>query len=164
MKYVIDTCSLLEGSLGRNYEKEFFPIHWKNFDDKIDEELIVSTSLVYHEIKEQDDYIFKWADNKKYLFKPPLEEVQEELINLLGLFPKWAKYNNRKKYTWADPELIAYAKANSLILVTQEQYGEPKKEEKYKIPRICLDFEVECIDFLELIKRENLHIDTTKSP
>jgi len=83
------------------------------------------------------------------------------IIFLSGLMIEkpYLNHNNRKKYTWADPELIAYAKANNLILVTQEKYGEPDKEENYKIPRICLDFDVKCIDFLELIKREKLHID-----
>ena len=157
MEYVIDTCSLLEGSKGRNYEKEFFPVHWKNFDFKVDEGIIVSSSLVYQELLAQDDDIFNWAKNRKHIFIPPVDEVQDELINLYKMFPDWASHNSRKKSTWADPEIIALSKAYNLILVTQETLGNPKKEEKYKIPRICQDFEVECINFLELIKLENLH-------
>lgn len=156
-KYVIDTCSFLEGSLGRNYEKEYFPIHWMNFDLKVDDGVIVSTSLVYKELQEQDDYIFNWADQRKHIFKPPLQNVQKELRNLFGKFQRWTIHNNRKKTTWADPELIAYAKAKNVVLVTQEAFNNPSKEENYGIPRICLDFGVECINFLELIKREELH-------
>lgn len=159
MKYVIDTCSILAASEGETYEKEYFPVHWKNFDLKVDDGTIVSTSLVYMELKEQNDKFYEWAKNKKHIFNPPLEKVQEELINLQSSFEKWVEYNNKKKFTWADPELIAYSKAYDLTLVTQEkQPNIPKKEGLYKIPTICSNFGVECIDILELFKREKLHI------
>ena len=56
------------------------------------------------------------------------------------------------------PELIAFSKAHDLVLVTQEKCNINATEEKnYKIPTICYKYGVECINFLELIKRENLH-------
>lgn len=96
MKYVIDTCSILAASEGETYEKEYFPVHWKNFDLKVDDGTIVSTSLVYMELKEQNDKFYEWAKNKKHIFNPPLEKVQEELINLQSSFEKWVEYNNKK--------------------------------------------------------------------
>jgi len=158
MKYVIDTCSLLEGVVNRPYEKEFFPIHWRNLDNEIDNGLIVSTSLVYKELEEKDDGIYRWAQSHQDMFKPPLVNVQKELTNLYTMFPIWANYNLNKKPTWADPEVIAFSKANNLILVSQEKINlNSTKEKNYKIPTICCKFGVECITLLELIKREKLH-------
>jgi len=157
MKYVIDTSSLLEGAIGRRYEKEFFPIHWNNLNNKIDSGLIVSTMLVYKELEKKDDGIFNWANLKKYMFKIPSVESQIEITNLFATFPEWGE-NINKNPTWADPELIAFSKAHDLILVTQEKCNINATEEKnYKIPTICNKYGVECVNFLELIKRENLH-------
>jgi hypothetical protein len=159
MKYVVDTCSLLEGAILRNYEKEYFPVHWENFDLKVDQGIIVSTSLVYKELKYQDDEFYQWAKNRKDIFKPPCGEVQKVLTDLFNTFPKWAKHNYNQKFTWADPELIAFAKVYNLVLVTQEKQPTiPLEEERYKIPTICKNYGVGCIDILELIKREKLHI------
>lgn len=159
MKYVIDTCSILAASEGEIYEKEYFPVHWQNFDLKVDSGLIVSTSLVYRELEQQNDEFYEWAKNRKHIFKPPLDNVQDELINLQDKFKKWVQHNNKKHAYWADPELVAYSKANGLILVTQEkQPNVPFNVESYKIPTICSNLGVECIDMLELFKREKLHI------
>lgn len=158
MKYVIDTCSLLEGASGRRYEQEFFPVHWKNLNDKIDDGIIISTMLVYKELEQKDDGMYNWAKSKQDLFHIPPVEVQDEITNLFTTFREWAK-NINKKPTWADPEVIAFSKAYDLILVTQEACNiNSTKEIKYRIPTICHKYGVKCIDFLELIKRENLHI------
>ena len=101
MKYVIDTSSLLEGAIGRRYEKEFFPIHWNNLNNKIDSGLIVSTMLVYKELEKKDDGIFDWANSKKNMFKIPSFDAQIEITNLFDNFPEWGE-NINKNPTWAD--------------------------------------------------------------
>ena len=52
---------------------------------------------------------------------------------------------------FADPFIIAKAKINNAILVTQEQY----KDNATKIPNICKYFNIECFDLEGFLKNEN---------
>ncbi|KZX16114.1 DUF4411 family protein [Methanobrevibacter filiformis] len=174
MKYVVDTSTILAGSQYETYEKEFFPNHWGNFNKLIQEEIIVSTPAVQKEIYARDDKFTTWAKENKNMFIPLSQEVIERGNELSKRFPLWYKTGENKKH-WADPEIIAFAKINNIILVTQENWNsESTKEEKYKIPTICEKIGAkchikdnfhenvkvkgfQCIDLLELIKREELH-------
>ncbi len=57
-----------------------------------------------------------------------------------------------------DLTLIAYAKRNNKTVVTFEkkQVQKPKEKYKFKIPLVCKDQNVECIDFVEMIKELGL--------
>lgn len=59
-----------------------------------------------------------------------------------------------------DIKLIAYAKVNDKIVVTTEekQPNEPKKKYNYKIPLVCDEQDVQCIDFVEMLRRLNIQI------
>ena len=69
MKYVVDTSAILAGSQYDFYEKKYFQEHWKNFDNLVDEGVIVSTESVYHELIAKDDDMADWAETNKYMFK-----------------------------------------------------------------------------------------------
>ena len=92
-------------------------------------------------------------------------------------FPNWYEKGHTSKKNWADPEVISYAKIKDISLVTQEAWNANAISDiRFKIPTICskigaychirdkYDEDIKnyegfkCIDFLELIKRENLHI------
>ena len=90
-------------------------------------------------------------------------------------YSKLYEANNKKK-SIADIPLVAFAKTHNLVLVTQESYNytDNIKEENYSIPTLCelegarcivdncktdytgVDYDFECIDFVELVKRERL--------
>lgn len=175
MKYVIDTSAILAGSKYDLYEKEYFSHYWQNFDEKVKNGLIVSTERVYKEIEAKDDEITEWANNNMEMFQMPSTEVFNTVAKLHKMFPNWYKVNKRKK-NWADSQVIAFAKCNGLVLVTQEGWNwKAEADKKFKIPTICSKIGAychirdkkepnianpngfQCIDLLELIKRENLH-------
>ena len=161
IKYVIDTNSLLEGSFNRKYEKKYFPVHWKNFEKLWNEGIVVSIELVFIELtksEEKRDEIYVWAEKNKNSFVSQTEDVKKTLIDLFNEYQGWSE-NSKTNATWADGELVAFAKTHSLILVTEEKIrdnfmGDDKNS---KIPDLCKKEEIECINFLELIKKENLH-------
>jgi len=161
IKYVIDTNSLLEGSFNRKYEKKYFPVHWKNFEKLWKERTIVSIELVLIELtksEEKRDEIYSWAEENKDGFISQTEDVKITLIDLFKKYPGWSE-NSKANATWADGELVAFAKTHSLILVTEEKIRNNFMDDNKnsKIPDLCKKEEIECIDFLELIKKENLH-------
>lgn len=177
-KYVVDTSVIMRRSQYEAYDIGSFPHQWKNFDEKVEEGLLVSTPLVYNEIENNNKELIPWADEHIKMFEKIDENVIDEAKFLSKKFKEW--YNNPKnKYIpWADPQLIAFAKAHNIVLVTQEAWNnEPKtKEINYKIPTICskigaychigseqstivdINTPFQCIDFVELIKREKLYI------
>ena len=50
----------------------------------------------------------------------------------------------------ADGWLIAYAKVNGLVLATHETY-EPNVKNRVKIPNVCLEFDVDYVDTLDML-------------
>lgn len=176
MKYIIDSSAILAGAEYGFYEKEYFTTYWTNFDKKIQEGIIGSTERVYNELIAKDDNISNWAERNKKIFQIPSQDVLNVVSKLHTRFPRWYKRNKKKK-NWADSQIISFAKYHDIVVVTQEPWNwDSTKEKNYKIPTICskigaychirdkADPEIEghngfqCIDFLELIKREKLHI------
>jgi hypothetical protein len=175
MKYVVDTSAILAGSKYDQYEKEYFLHYWENFDKKVQDGIIVSTERVFKEIEVKDDIITEWANNNEKMFQTPSTPVFNIVASLHRRFPDWYQKNKKKK-NWADSQVIAFAKYHDLILVTQEGWNwKAKSNGKFKIPTICSNMGAlchigekkdsgiekhngfQCIDMLELIKRENLH-------
>lgn len=175
MKYVIDSSAILAGAEFGNYEKEYFNHYWENLDKKIQNGIIVSTERVYNEILNKDDDISIWARENRSIFQIPSPDVLKLVGALHKTFPKWYG-KNKNKENWADSQIIAFAKHHNIVLVTQEGWNwNAKSDKKFKIPTICSKLGAcchigqkfdpgigknkgfQCIDFLELIKREKLH-------
>lgn len=179
-KYLVDTNVILARANYRNYDEIVFPIYWKNFDKLVNNGIIISTTSVSKEIKdlvkrqEVDDQILTWANNNSHMFKFPMDEkYTDETKNIKNKLPGWYR-RNRKKADW---DLVVFAKAYNLILVTQETPNFTKKKQKeYKIPTACkklgaycrCGIEVtsnidptqtsfQCINFVELARREKLN-------
>lgn len=175
MKYIVDTSAILAGSKYDRYEKEFFIPYWDNFDDRVQRGIIVSTERVYKELIEKDDSMKDWADQNSDMFEIPSQDILDVVEALHTQFPNWYDLNKEKE-NWADSQVIAFAKHHDIVLVTQEGWNwNAISDRKYKIPTICSesgaychignrkDPEIDnhdgfqCIDLLELIKREELH-------
>ena len=178
-KYLVDTNVILARTNYRDYDEMVFPKYWKNFDKLVNEGIIISTISVSNEIKdlvernEVDDKILIWVKNNSHMFKLPSDsKYTAETKNIKRELPGW--YQRNKFY--ADWDLVFYAKAYNLILVTQEKPNFNKKKPKdYKIPTACkrlgaycrCGIEVtsdidpsqtpfQCINFVELARREKL--------
>lgn len=149
-KYVIDTCSLT--TLRRVYPKENFKSVWDKISSLAKNNILISTEEVFEEIKQNDDEILKWAKEHDHIFFPHTKEIQLLVKKILVSHTNLFDAKNKK--STADPFLIAVAIINNCALVTEEKpSGGPNK---YKIPDVCKDYNVECIDLLTLLKRENL--------
>jgi hypothetical protein len=159
------------------YEFESFPIHWRNFDRLIDKGKIIAPPVVKNEIlTKKHDELDEWCDKYNKMFEPMDDNISKELSFLEETFYDWYHYYDDSKDDWADPHLIAYAKAYNAVLVTQEKCNfKATKQHNYKIPTICaklgaychIDKNItkntspytpfQCINFFELIKREKLY-------
>ena len=100
------------------------------------------------ELKKQRDELYEYLKETPNLFVQPTPEehqILSQLVNLGG-YSEWGKGDSRKNY--ADPFVIALAKAHNLIVVTDEL------KHPISIPKACELLDVECINFLGFLRKE----------
>jgi hypothetical protein len=176
-KYVVDSSVILRRTKHDIYEHESFPIHWDNFDKLIQEGIIISVPLVKDEINNHPKRkLLDWPKLNDLIFQNLDDNVVNASNILSSRFEEWYEFNKEEDKPWADPQLIAFAMAYNIALVTQEGWNPNATEEhNYKIPTICSKLGAycrinnkesedvdqttpfQCIDFFELIKREELY-------
>ncbi len=150
--YVIDTCSLI--AMIEIYPQDVFPGVWEKIDELIDECKIISVDDVYIELSSKDDDIYKWAGNRKHIFKELGDEIQGSATKILDTHANLI--DPRIKKSSADPFLIAVARVHGGIVVTEENYS--GSDHKSKIPDVCRYYKIDCIDLLKMLRRENLKL------
>ena len=157
--YVIDSSSLIE--LNRRYPIDVFPTLWRNVESSINKGLLISHKEVLKEISMRDDSLKKWAKKQKNLFKE-LDKRQIPIVReILVKYPSLAKIDNES--TAADPFVIALAvelrndpqktlftTAKGKIIVTEENL----RGNRIKIPFVCKDYNIECINIIEMCRLE----------
>ena len=166
--YCIDASAIIFAWY-EGYPKDVFPSLWPQLaEHRID-------MAVIKPIYEQIDFISQ-ADKgkpelekkKKYPLRKWMVDNGFESIDIDGRVEVLSlrlekEYQIREKSRGADGKdikLIAYAKINNKIVVTEEgkQREKPKKKWNYKIPLICDEKEVECINCIEMIRRLGIRI------
>lgn len=150
--YVIDTCSLI--AMTETYPQDVFPGVWEKVEDLIDEGKIISAEDVYEELSSKDDDLYKWAGIRNHIFKELSDDIQESAIEILDTHSNLIDIKNKKSS--ADPFLIATARVHCGIVVTEEDFS--GGDHKSKIPDVCRDYKVDCINVLEMFRRENLNL------
>lgn len=151
--YVFDTNSL--SVLFDNFYLDRFPSLWLKFDELLMGSGIISVREVYNEIirRERDTRLEKWAKNHRELFvQPSVEEMQ--FVGQIFDAPHFRTLIRKKETLYgtpvADPFLIAKAKVDNRLLVTQENL----KPNAAKIPNVCEHFGVAYTNLEGFMERE----------
>ncbi|MFH1004932.1 MAG: DUF4411 family protein [Bacteroidota bacterium] len=152
-KYSIDTSAILDAWV-RHYPYDLFPSFWDKFSDLAATKKGIAIELIEHEISKKDDGCHKWfnENNLNDFFWKISDEVQNEVINILQNSNYQQLVEDRKGSYSADPFVIALAKVENLIVVTGEKAS--NNIAKPKIPDVCNDLGIECINILELMRKE----------
>lgn len=152
----------------RYYREEYFPSFWTQLPKILNKYVIIPRIVVdenYHDPKFK-----KWLDNN----------FKKQFLNHKNYAEEWAEVlehiKNSKCYKsealtadggWAhekiaDPWLIAIAKKDKLTIVTEEirnpNLHNPYGNKAAKIPDVCDDLMVDCIDMNGFFKEINLSI------
>ena len=104
---------------------------------------------------EKEEELIKWLNA---LDVSKLTAQHEKETRLLSL--KYEQEPNSQGASLTDIKLIAFAKVEKHAVVTQEknQLSAPEKKSKYKIPLICKEEQVRCIDFLTFLKENRIKV------
>jgi hypothetical protein len=149
--YCIDTSSLIT-AWRFVYPPDIFPAIWTQLDELIKQHKLISAKEVLLELKIGADAIYDWANARDYMFLESDETVQRVVTDIINKYPTFIP-DYSPHGIFADPYVIAISSVKKLILVTNEK-ASGAGAKKPKIPNICRDLNIECIDFLSLIRRE----------
>jgi hypothetical protein len=152
--YVFDTNSLCV--ILKHYYPERFPSLWTQLDEMLINGDIKLVRESYNEIMilNANDRPAQWAqENRKLFSTPSTEELQ--FVNEIFKVAHFQQLIEKKKILSgrpaADPFVIAKAKSENAIVVTEEVY----KENAAKIPNVCKHFDIECINLEDFMRKEN---------
>lgn len=155
MSYAVYTSSFID--LFQYYDRGVFPSLWQEFEELIERRLLVSVIQVKEELRREKhgDQASKWAwqPSVRELFASPTVEemvfLRSELASskFRDAVPQHLRSTNEK----ADIYLIARARVSGGIVVTEERY----KPQGTKIPTICKAFNIDCVNLLGMMQRED---------
>jgi len=140
VKYVIDTCALVDANQNYSFSKRVFNPIWTRLAELFTSGELISSSEVLEEIK--DDDLLSWLSPYRKCFLPLSKEVQEQTSMILSAYPDLVKIRTNKPSSNGDPFLIATALVTGGVVVTNEKQG---------IPKVCEHFEVRCIRLKEFV-------------
>lgn len=141
----------------RYYAFDLCPGFWESLIWNYRQNRILSINQVKKELEDGKDELSKWITSKM-----PLDcfiSTNTALVsNWFGKMQAWVQGQSQfldeaKAEFAAKPDcwLVAYAKANDFILVTQEVLN-PAVRRKIPIPNVCKAFDVDYIDTFGMLK------------
>lgn len=149
--YCFDTSALIQ-PWNTYYSMEFFSDFWDVIENLAKEGVLFCTHEVGREIEKKDDSLHTWAKERRFLFREPTEEVQQNLRRILASHNELAKEGRDRSR--ADPWVIAHAMAEGATVVTKEGFA-PRR---IKIPDVCQAYNVRCIDDTQFVREIGLKI------
>jgi hypothetical protein len=150
MNYIFDSSTLIK--VFNHYYREQFPSFWQKFDEAILNGKIISVRAVKNELKDKENGLSAFVERNDIFYNP----TDEETIFIATIFQnrhfqslisKKARLLGREV---ADPYLIAKAKISNSCVVTEEKL----KANAAKIPNVCQNFKVSCVNFEGFMKKE----------
>jgi hypothetical protein len=139
-----------------SYPFDVFPAFWDWLADEYQKGSIVSIKFVKDEIMPGGDELADWfkCQDSGWFLSVDDKETQRQLAEIAnhvsGL--QHIKHQGRQEFlSGADPWLIAKAKVNDMIVVTEEK-SDPYCKKKPFIPDICMAFDVECCSRMDMMR------------
>jgi Domain of unknown function (DUF4411) len=147
MTFTLDSNILI--NLNRTYPRDVFGSVWDRLEDSVTLGDTCICEAVLQEIHRGGDDLHSWAKNLLGLVCPTTSQEMETVLEIAGAHPEWV----RGPVNGADPFVVAHAKAESSVLVTEEnRAGAGVAERNQKIPNIADEHGVQCIKFLSFVR------------
>lgn len=159
-KYILDT-NIFITAKNKWYPFDLFPSFWNQIIDKAEQGMIYICDEIYNELLSGDDELSLWIKQNKEKFNclksDELKTIAaySEIINNVAHNKIFKESAKREFAEVADSWIIAHAKANNLVIVTQETRVDFNCKQRVKIPNICYEFGIEYIDIIEFMRRTN---------
>jgi hypothetical protein len=139
------------------YGMDICPAYWDWLDLQFGEGIIASVDMIGRELRDGNDELAKWVrDRPGHFISNDDEPTQRIFVDIVqsvmdGAFNAGHRDNFLAK---ADPWIIAKAKTLGATVVTHEAAVAPNAR-KVKVPNICRDFEVSCLNTFQFLRELN---------
>jgi hypothetical protein len=156
-KFWLDADALIEPSKGA-YGLDIAPAFWIALDDHARQKIVRSSSMVYDEIAHGGDALAEWVrDRKDMMFEEPGTLVQAVYKQIATWVERTYGQPHSKTFLGgADAWIIAHAKVDKATVVSFEKPRPPQQGARPKIPSVCQQFDVPCVDLYAMQRDLNI--------
>lgn len=154
MKYLLDSNSYIQAK-NFHYHMDFCPAFWSWLELQFMLGVVGSVEMIGQELRAGDDELAAWVNDRPHHFVPNDDAQTQEYAGQIIEKVMAGNYNHANRDLFlgkADPWLIAKAKTLGATVVTHEKLVIDPKNKKVKIPNICKEFGVPCIDIYDLLR------------
>jgi len=155
--YWLDTNVFIQAKNGP-YSFKVVPAFWAFLDEQIQAGNIRCPKMVYDELVGNEaprDDLALWVKNRRQsgLFAPATRPVQVVMGTVADhVCDKYQHHQAAEFLRGADPWLVAHALHSKGIVVTHES-GRKLNAKKVRIPNVCGELHVPCVNTYEMLER-----------
>lgn len=147
--HTIDTNIIV--TLNREQPRDIYPSVWNAIEDLIATGRCVMNREVYEELKAVDDECAPWAKARDGFIHETTNDELTVVQSITSQHPGWVQPTKNA----ADPFVIAQAAERGLAVITAERRkGSGAQDPNLAIPNVADEWEVECVTFQILARRE----------
>lgn len=154
MRYLLDANTYIQAK-NLYYQMDFCPAYWDWLDLQFQQGVVGSVGMVGRELKDGDDELATWVAARQHHFIDDSDAVTQanfaQIVQSVAAVNHYNPANRDQFLAKADPWLIAKAMSIGAIVVTQEGLVNPSST-KVKVPNICREFNVSCINTYDLLR------------
>jgi len=130
---------------------------WKALVNQHRSKRVVSVDKVLDELKDEGDELSEWATDTvpDSFFKQTQDQavidVFQAMVEWVYAEPQFTIAARTEFASVADGLVMAYAKANGLILVTHEEHA-PQVKKRVPMPNVCIEFDIDYVDTFTMLR------------
>ncbi|MBM4032270.1 MAG: DUF4411 family protein [Planctomycetes bacterium] len=160
--YCIDTSILIE--LHLRYPREIFSGVWDALEALIAADRAIAPKQVREELSAKDDWLWRWAQSQKQMFKPQTKAHAMCASEITARFPSLA--HAERPGVVADPFVIALALAEKKASLVGSDCAVVTCEarRKGKIPDACDYFGIRCLSLFDFMKEAGWKFVAERAP
>lgn len=164
-KYLFDTNFFLDSDL-RYYNHTFFAEFWNLIQYLSKKDSFRSIKKVKKELIAKEDWVSKFIKNLPQKFFIDETKYMESYIEVIK-HSQNLSVNNLAKEKFADENkadawLVAVALKNKYTIISNEKFIDNKERKHIKIPRICKELKIECMDIFNFIAENKFEFGIKK--
>ncbi len=147
MKYTLDTNILI--GLSQRYPRDIFPGVWEQLEGLVSAGQSCICEAVLREVDRGGDELHGWAKNLPRFVCTTTDEELKTVAEIGIKHPTWVQGQINE----ADPFIVAHAKTEGSIVVTEEKRKGPGTDDKnQKIPNVAEEQNVPTMNFLDFLR------------
>ena len=147
--YTLDTNVIV--TLNRDQPRDIYVSVWQALEALIAAGRAFMNREAYEELVQVDDECAPWAKAQAGFIQDTTSAELAVVSRITSDHPGWVQESKNA----ADPFVVAQAVEGGLVVVTLERRKGPGAEDhNLRIPNVAEEWQVDCIDFKELARRE----------